>query len=74
VEIIPGQVEHHSGVSRKLFGFRPESCSPSSRNCVRHQSGTLFGFVPESRSPCPGIRSPYEIRDQPRLMRFAQFV
>jgi hypothetical protein len=38
-----------------VFGFRPESCSPSSRNRVRHQPGTLFGFTPESRSPCPGI-------------------
>ena len=38
-----------------MFGFRPESCSPSSRNRVRDQPGTLFGFIPESRSPSPGI-------------------
>jgi len=50
------QAEHHSGGGRKVFGFRPESCSPSSRNRVRDQPGTLFAFVPESRSPCPGIR------------------
>jgi hypothetical protein len=31
VEIIPGQVEHHSGACRKVFGFRPESCSPGIR-------------------------------------------
>jgi hypothetical protein len=40
-----------------VFGFRPESCSPSARNCVRDQPGTLFGFTPESRSPSPGIRT-----------------
>ena len=39
-----------------MFGFRPESCSPSSRNRVRDQPGTLFGFTPECCSPSPGIR------------------
>ena len=51
------QAEHHSGAGRKVFGFRPESCSPSARNRVRDQPGTLFGFTPESRSPSAGIRS-----------------
>jgi thiol-disulfide isomerase/thioredoxin len=50
------QAEHYSGAGRKVFGFRPESCSPSARNRVRDQPGTLFGFTPESRSPSPGIR------------------
>jgi len=56
VEIIPDQAEHHSGEGRKVFGFRPESCSPSARNRVRDHPGTLFGFTPESRSPSSGIR------------------
>ncbi len=57
MEIIPGQVEHDSGIARKVFGFLPESCSPSARNRVRHQPGTLFDFIPETRSPSSGIRS-----------------
>jgi hypothetical protein len=51
------QAEHYSGAGRKVFGFTPESCSPSARNRVRDQPGTLFGFTPESRSPSPGIRT-----------------
>ena len=38
-----------------MFGFRPESCSPSARNRVRNHPGTLFDFTPEPRSPSPGI-------------------
>jgi hypothetical protein len=60
------QAEHYSGAGRKVFGFRPESCSPSARNRVRDQPGTLFGFTPESRSPSPGIRSEM-LRFAPRL-------
>src|ERR1051325_10719002 len=59
VENVPGQAEQHSGAVRKLFGFGPESCSPSARNSVRNQRGILFGFTPESRSPCPGFRMPF---------------
>jgi hypothetical protein len=47
---IPGQ-------AGKCSAFRPESCSPSSRNRVRDHPGTLFGFTPEPRSPSPGIRT-----------------
>jgi hypothetical protein len=49
------QAEHHSAAGRKVFGFRPESCSPSARNRVRNHPGTLFDFTPEPRSPSPGI-------------------
>ena len=61
-----GEAEHHSGIGLKLFGFIPESCSPSSRNRVRDQPGTLFGFTPESRSPSPGIPKQTQI---PRVGR-----
>jgi hypothetical protein len=57
MKIIPGQVEHHSAARQKLFGFRTESCSPSSRKRVRNQPGTLFAFTPESRSPSPGFHT-----------------
>src|SRR4051794_20654650 len=50
-----GEGEQDSGANRKVFGFRPERRSPSSRNRVRDQPGTLFAFTPESRSPSPGI-------------------
>jgi hypothetical protein len=61
VENIPGQAEQRSAAARKLFGFGPESCSPSARNPVRDQRGILFGFTPESRSPCPGFRIHVEL-------------
>ena len=57
VENVPGQAEQHSEVGRKLFGFSPDSCSPSIRNRVRNQHGILFGFTLELRSPRPGFRS-----------------
>jgi hypothetical protein len=45
VEIIPGQVEHYSGVCRKVFGFRLESCSHHSRNPqeLPAKAGKFFG-------------------------------
>jgi hypothetical protein len=46
------QAEQHSGVSQKVFGFRPESvfalrpecCSESARNPVRLHPGMLFAL------------------------------
>ena len=36
VEIIPGKPNTVPGSTEKLFGFAPESCSPSARNRVRN--------------------------------------
>src|SRR4051812_29504654 len=62
VEIIPDQVEHHSGSTEK--------CSASARNPVRLHPGIAFGINPERCSPLS--RKPVRLGpESPALCRIA---
>jgi hypothetical protein len=64
-----GEVEQHSGAAEKVFSFRPEPCSPSSRNGVQNQPGTPFSFIAESCSASPGFPKQLVARNKGLLDR-----